>query len=250
MLRRAFWMWLGANWRRIAAATTLILGSLIVVHVFVARSAYVRGAFDAAGIVGWLWTVTLSFLLTSGAVYQLAGAWGEDNTREELRRARRRGLIWGFVDGIEASGVDVDHLVLAPGGALALDSKWHFGELQWEALRRDVDAARGRAGTARSVLRSVHVDRPMDVVPVVVIWGRAQRDLPDEGLEREGVHVVAGADLLRWLGGWRTGKLPQDYAADVLQRLTQFADTRRGSQALPAERPAGAGLRKSPAPRW
>jgi hypothetical protein len=38
------------------------------------------------------------FHASTGSMNQLAGAWGEDNTADQLRRARRRRLIWGWVN--------------------------------------------------------------------------------------------------------------------------------------------------------
>ena len=242
VFRRTLWRWLHRNARGVAIMLALLLILLWMIN-FLIHSAYLRGLYDAAAVCAMVASLGLAFLLTSGAVYQVAGAWGEDNTREELKTARKNGGIWGTVHNIEVAGVDIDHLVISPAGAFALDSKWHLGDLDRATLERDTTSARKGAMHAKSVLRTVDVARPMDVTPVVVIWGRGQRDLPDEGLEYDGVPVVAGADLVRWLQRCRHGRVGADYAADVLTRVEQFASGRRGKTPLREPRPAGSGLR-------
>ncbi len=45
--------------------------------------------------------VGFGFLLQTGSTRQLSGMYGEDNTRDVLRRARRRRHIWGWIDNVE-----------------------------------------------------------------------------------------------------------------------------------------------------
>jgi hypothetical protein len=56
----------------------------------------------------------------------LSGVYGEDNTRDVLRRARRKRNIWSWIDNLEIQSADVDHLVIAPAGIYAIDSKWAY----------------------------------------------------------------------------------------------------------------------------
>jgi hypothetical protein len=243
VLRRGFWRWARNNVKAIGLITLGVVLLAVLVSLF-DPSSYGRGLTQGGLAVALVAAVWLMYLMTSGAVYELGGAWGEDNTRTELNSARRRGLIWGAVHSIEVAGVDIDHLVLAPAGAFAIDSKWHFGELQRWALDRDVTRAIEGARKAESVLRSTHVQTPMKVTPLVVVWGRGQRELPDEGIEHEGVWVVAGADLKRWLDRVRLGPVAEDNASRVLRALDKFAEERRGKRPLPQPRPVGSGLRR------
>lgn len=49
------------------------------------------------------------------AVFQLRGAWGEDNTRSELQKAKKRRLVWGWVDSISfQAGILTTWSSLAP----------------------------------------------------------------------------------------------------------------------------------------
>jgi hypothetical protein len=59
------------------------------------------------------------------AMSYVRGAWGEDNTRTDLARARRKRLCGGWVNSIELQIGDIDHLVVTRlGGVVAIDSKW------------------------------------------------------------------------------------------------------------------------------
>lgn len=112
-------------------------------------------------------------LFMAGAIWQFAGFVGEDNTRDELKKAVARRCIWGWVDNIEVSDGDIDHLIIAPAGVFAVDSKWHARKLNSSLLAKDVRSATIAAAKARSVLRSLK--RPLNVHPVVVVWALARR---------------------------------------------------------------------------
>ena len=56
-------------------------------------------------------------------VRDVRGALGEGYTRDMLKSAAKKKAIWGFVEGIETRGGDIDDLVVTrSGGVLALDS--------------------------------------------------------------------------------------------------------------------------------
>ena len=242
LLRRGFRRWVRSNLKGIVAIT-LGFALMLVVAVWAQRTAYARGLVQGVLLTAYAGSVLLMYLMTTEGMGQLGGAWGEDNTRSELKAARKRGLIWGAVHNVEVAGIDVDHVVIAPRGALAIDSKWHFGELRRETLDRDTQRAHAAARKAASVLRSVHVGAPMDVQPLVVVWGRGQREIPTAGIEYNGVCVVAGADLRKWLEAVRRGKVAQDNAEAALTALERFASERRGTRPLPEHRPVGSGIR-------
>ena len=167
-----------------------------------------------------VWMVVLVFLAFTGSIWQLAGAWGEDNTRDELKHAARQSHIWGSIHNIELANGDIDHLVITAGGVIAIDSKWHVSSRDPSGLTDDVRRATAAAAKAKSVLRSLK--RPMDVRPVVVIWGAGQHDVPEGGGQVEGVDVVAGKDLRRWLRDLDSGDLQRDQARVLLANLNRF----------------------------
>lgn len=68
----------------------------------------------------------LAFLLAGDGALLLAGMYGEEYTREELRTARKRNYMFGAVHNIELGPQDVDHLVITPFGVLPTETKWRF----------------------------------------------------------------------------------------------------------------------------
>lgn len=165
------------------------------------------------------------------AIWHVRGAWGEDNTRSELQRARRRRLIWGWVDSINLQAGDLDHVVVTrTGGLIAIDSKWRSQVTSddTEEMARAALRAKSRAeGLARTLLKSDRAARhrakvqPLTVIPVVVLWGAAQRTMPDE-VVLEGVSFLAGRQLLPWLRRLDGEPVSQDAARDVLERLKNY----------------------------
>ena len=102
----------------------------------------------------------------------MAGAWGEDSTTDELRKAKRRGLIWGFVNGVATSTGDVDHVVVTKrGGVVAVYSKYH-AHLSSDQVQRDLVSAATSARRARLIMLSF--GRRLNIEPVALVWGGAQ----------------------------------------------------------------------------
>lgn len=177
----------------------------------------------------------LAFLVSDPvAIHQIRGAWGEENTRDELRRAQRRGHIWGWVDSVTLAVGDIDHLVVTRGGGLvAIDSKWRtrVDAAGRDAMVREATDSRRRAeGVVRTVLSRERSGRRADgsslrVRPAVVLWGSAQSTLP-EGVAFENVEFVRGRDLVRWLGsldGDAVDKAPADVLLESLEKYRAAA---------------------------
>ena len=136
-----------------------------------------------------------AFHASTGSIWQMAGAWGEDSTTDELRKAKRRGLIWGFVNGVATSTGDVDHVVVTKrGGIVAVDSKYH-AQLRSDTVQRDLVSAAASARRARLIMLSF--GRRLEIAPVAVVWGGAQHLL---GPEHKSLgNVVGGRELVPWL---------------------------------------------------
>jgi hypothetical protein len=201
--RRELGRFLRANaWPLSVAALFFLIGA---VAMTVVTDGYVVGLSHGILAAGYLGAVFTSFHLVVGTHRQLAGMWGEDNTQDELRRARRRRLISGWVDNLEIPSGDVDHLVVLRNGTLlALDSKWATATTPADC-HRHVGAAAAAAARARNILRHVGVTRPV-VQPVVVLWGGAQSDLPKPWVTIDEVVVVKGRSLRAWLATQATNK--------------------------------------------
>lgn len=124
--------------RRGQAARTLavVVGALVVVTVVLVVlwgssrfTWYVLGVTHAVAIAIGTHFWNSAFLAHNrDAIRHLRGAWGEENTTMELETARRRRLIWDWVDGITLERGDIDHVVVTRrGGVVVIDSKWRNG---------------------------------------------------------------------------------------------------------------------------
>jgi hypothetical protein len=195
---------------------------------------YVLGAVHAATLAIFYFTLRIVFLANDqDAVRQMRGDLGETNTRDELKRAKRRRLIWGWVDSITVSGGDIDHLVVTRhGGIVAIDSKWRNDTIGTDIARAAISASKA-AGRAKSVLRHLgyfkrqHTarrradDRAITVTPLVALWGPVQRDVPSAA-RVEDVDFVAGPRLCSWLRQHRCEDISRQAAKQLLGELEEF----------------------------
>jgi hypothetical protein len=191
---------------------------------------WLLGLFQAAVIAIYLHMLHAAFLAHDReAIWHLRGAWGEDNTRSELQRAKRRRVIWGWVDSIDLQAGDLDHLVVTRrGGLVAIDSKWRNEVNDTAAMARAAHRVRLRAeGLARTVLKAEHGARhrgktnPLRVIPVVVLWGTAQHQVPDRA-HIDGIDFVSGRRLLTWLRTLEGEPVDKLSGRDVIQRLEEY----------------------------
>jgi hypothetical protein len=91
--------WARRNRGLIAGATAvvvaLIAGETILVTVILTPTAFtwwLLGVFQATVLAAYLHILHSAFLATDReAIWHLRGAWGEDNTRAELQRAKEEG---------------------------------------------------------------------------------------------------------------------------------------------------------------
>lgn len=195
---------------------------------------YIVGLIHAGVAAGLVVAPRQLFLMMNPkAVHQLRGAWGEDNTRDVLAKARRRRHIWGSVDSIWTERGDVDHLVVARrGGLVAIDSKW-YTEITPQRLEQATRAASHACRQAGLVLRAeglLNVDRAakhstqttITITPLVVIWG-AQEDVPPDTRVND-VEVIAGSDLLSWLKALDHELIDKRPASELIELLEQFRE--------------------------
>lgn len=200
---------------------------------------YLTGAANGAALALIPFFLTFAHLAHDReAVGHLRGAWGEENTRDILRSARRRRLILGSVDSIRLQAGDLDHVVVTKGGeVVVIDSKWRSDSatLSPQAMADSAArAARRTEGILRSNLRSErgsHRARGIatPVTPLVVVWGAAQATLPPSA--RIGnVEFVAGSGLREWLAA-RDGQGKRREGRDLLARLEAFRETASSGRA-------------------
>lgn len=224
-LRLAASEFLITNVRPLLALVGLYAASIGIGHLL-GGEGYRQGFVDGSLLIFVVASVGLLFLLHTGALNYIAGSYGERRTREELHKAKRRGDIWDHIPNIELERGDIDCIVLAPAGVLALEVKWKTGPLDRRYLAVDAEQARRNAAKTRSVLLSANtIKEKHDVTPVLVIWGQASHDLQPGGEEIDGVQVVDGNELGRWLTRCSRGRMAQDNAERATEALKSFADS-------------------------
>ena len=238
-LRALFRTWLKLNRARVAGFVA-IMAALVVIESWCLSALnlptpvqwYATGFVHATVLGVLVFAVLFIFLAHErDAIHQVRGAWGEDFTRDELGRARRKKLIWGWVDSVTVEGGDIDHLVVTKsGGIVAIDSKWRsasheFGQLE---MARDAKKVKLRAeAVVRSLLkggrRGAHTaaNSSLNVTPLVAVWGGGQKPIP-EGAHIDGIPFVAGGKLVDWLARADGEVVDEATAAEVLARLERF----------------------------
>jgi hypothetical protein len=233
--RRNEWMRRNATVVAVVVAGFVVIGvvlSLILLTVPMPVPFYALGFVHAGLIAAGLHLLNSAFLAhDQEAVWQMRGAWGEDNTRSELQRAKRKRLIWDWIDSVELQAGDIDHLVVTRrGGVVAIDSKWRnqitAGDVP--AMARSSRKAALRAeGVLRSVLKREGGARhrtkakPVTVTAAVVLWGAARTGVPSDA-NIDGVRFLDGRQLLRWLAELDGHEVPRDAARDVIKLLEDY----------------------------
>lgn len=96
---------------------------------------------------------------------------------------------------------DVDHIAVGPYGVLAVETKWTSATVDLGAKRLATqveDAMRHAEDNAVRVRGLLHRVADVDVIPVVVFWGRDVK-APADHVRREGrVRIVAGREADDW----------------------------------------------------
>lgn len=194
--RRLHLEFLQERWRPIVVLALLILAVTGVVAVVVPRDAalFVVGL----GVASAGWAVAMVVVQVSGSISYLLGAQGEESTARALRKALPRG--WHIADHLPLRWGDIDHVLVGPGGAYAIETKTASTSRRWNLAKPDqwllqaCRQARTCAKALRSLLRAHGSDLRTEVTPVLVLWG----DTVGEVQELDGVQIVAGTELSGW----------------------------------------------------
>lgn len=240
-LRKLFWQWMRQGLIRVSL---FLLGAVALIAcetwMFLALDLderlrwFLIGVVPAVIVAVVLGGLVFTFLAyVPEAIWHLRGAWGEDFTRDELARAKRKSLIWDWVDSLTVQGGDIDHLVVTrAAGLLAIDSKWRSdpNDLDPSTMAKEANRARIRAeGVVQTLVRKERGAhraplKSFRVTPVVVVWGGAHRDVP-EGVRVDGVVFVSGRALVGWLERVGGEAVDQAAANDILAGLRTFRST-------------------------
>ena len=173
-------------------------------------NAFMNGLVVGVGFVAAPVAVWVLAMQVTGSAPIMMGDQAEQWTAQELRRVT--GRDWLLVNHLVLGHDDIDHVLLGPGGAFVIETKWSGSP--WDSsfgLHRQRDAIRQAETNARR-LRLWHPfkSRNIPVRPVVVLWGRGLSKWPkDEQLRESGsAIVVAGPALRVWSEHLENGQVP------------------------------------------
>ncbi len=228
----------------VGAITTFAFITVLIVKTMPSMSFtwWLMGVVQTGLVAAYLHLLHSAFLAFDGeAIWHVRGAWGEDNTRSELQRAKRRRLIWGWVDSVGLQNGDIDHLVVTRrGGLVVIDSKWRNRIHDTADMARAAQKVRLRAeGLTRDLLkggsrgsRRAKVN-PLGVTSIVVLWGTAQHDVPD-GAEVDGIAFIPGRKLVPWLAQLDGQAVDKVAANEVVRNVERYRDRAEEAKAAHA----------------
>ncbi|RYB90070.1 NERD domain-containing protein [Nocardioides glacieisoli] len=204
-----------------------ITGIFLATGIHSSFTWWLVGVLQTGIVAAYLHMLHTAFLAHDAeAIRHVRGAWGEDNTRSELQRAKRKRLVWGWVDSLGLEHGDIDHLVVTRnGGLVAVDSKWRSQASDTTDMARAATRVRHRAeGVTRDLLKGTTRGtrrakvNPLSVTAVVVLWGPAQHGVPD-GATVDGIEFVAGRKFVEWLGRLDGQPVHRAAATDIVRSL-------------------------------
>lgn len=227
-------IWLRRNLRLVATLgiglvvlLAFITGLLLVTWPDTALKWWLLGSLQTGMVAAFLHMIHTGYLAHDAAAIQhVRGAWGEDNTRSELQRAKRKKLVWGWVDSLGLQHGDIDHLVVTrKAGLVAVDSKWRSQISDTADMARAAQKVRLRAeGVTRDLLKGTTRGtrrakvNPLGVTSVVVLWGPAQHGVPD-GATIDGIEFIAGRRFVEWLAQLDGQPVDRAAVADIVRSL-------------------------------
>ena len=228
--RQKQYAFLRRNW-----ITLLALGSavaaVLAVTVALTSDQFVRGLVVGAGLTGtagmfWQWVVQ-----ATGTAPVMMGDLGEQWTAQELRKLRHQG--WVLVNHVTLTGPDTDHVLVGPGGVVAIESKWSAKE--WTPSSGQLRAAAEQVRRNARRLTLWQDLKTLDVGPVgsvVFLWGPGARGLPAP-FDLDGTTIVPGRHASAWRTGLTGGRLtPQQVEAawQVLDARCRTTDPRESRE--------------------
>lgn len=209
LARRRQYAFIGAHARILAAAVALCVAALLASARFM-PSERAQGALVGGGVVAVLSALWHWIVAATGTAPTEMGERSEQWTAQELRRLHRAG--WRVINHVMLSERDIDHVLVGPGGVIAVETKWSAQAWRWDpADERIMRAAVGVRAKARQLrlwhnLRSLGVG---PVRPVLFLWGPGARQIPS-GADLDGVGIVTGRTAAQWRDGLGSGQLSKD----------------------------------------
>lgn len=208
-VRQRQWRFVRRRWRllvtmaAVAAAATAVLAAL-------ARSDFQRGFVIGFVLAGASGALAMLVMQIAGTAPMRMGATAEQWTAGELRPLRKSG--WRIINHVALQKWDIDHVLVGPGGILAVETKWSADgwtlDPPGSRILRAADQVRRNARDLSlwHPLRSLGVGAAGSVV---FLWGESRPDAPAKPAlpyQLGDVQVVLGVEAAR---SWR----------DMVQRM-------------------------------
>lgn len=209
LARRAQYAFMRRNWLFLLTAATVAalaigIAALLVPYDF-ARGVVVGGGLVGVGAALWQWVVQ-----ATGTGSMMMGDHGEQWTAGQLRRLRRRG--WLLVNHVFLSGGDIDHVLVGPGGVIAVETKWTAEAWHTEPRDERIAAAAAQAQEQARRLSHWHDLKSLGTGPVrpaVFLWGAGATSL-EPVTHVESVEVISGPRSRTWMAALPTSGLTSE----------------------------------------
>ena len=226
--RRRHWQFIRNGWGFIVGTATGAAAAISIALVVV-RAEFLRGVIVGALTVGTIGALAMLVILMTGTGPTSMGATAERRTAGELRALKRAG--WRVVNHFPMRAWDIDHVLVGPGGVIAVETKWSANgwtlDRPNERLNRAIDQVSGNAKSLRlwHDLRSLGIE---SVIPVVFLWGRngeGSYSAHAEPCTIAGVTVIHGFEAARsWRATIESQPFARTYDASEVQRMWDVLD--------------------------
>ncbi len=225
--RRAQRSYLRSHWRLLILAAALVLAPFLVA-VFFASPGFQRRFLVGTGLIAAGSLVAFWVVLVTGTAPLMMGSTAEQWTASELRPLRRGG--WLLVNHFILSVGDIDHVLLGPPGAFAIETKWSAEA--WNLTKPDERIYRA-VSQAEESARDFRLWQPVKqagvgtVRPLVVLWGSYAASLSEvDSASVNGVPVIAGLSLGRWFQNLNGDSLNPETLEQAWSAIDRHARTR------------------------
>lgn len=230
------------NWRILVGVGG---GMLVAVGVLapVVPSPFARGLYLGSFGTAIIGLMAFWVVQATGTAPTMMGDEAEQWTAQELRKLRARG--WKLINHISLRGWDIDHVLVGPGGAFTIETKWTADA--WKPVEHDdrvraaCDQAVQNARTVRLWLKRAELGV---VEPVIFLWGSGARDLPAVQFEESDGHVatvVAGPAARSWAAALPAEGLDGRQVERAWSLIEQYCTGRDPREAVEAPLPLSVG---------
>lgn len=187
---------------------------------------FARGALVGSGTTAALGWLAFWVVLVSGTAPKMMGDQAERWTAGELRKLRRHG--YKVVNAMMLKPWDIDHVLLGPSGAYAVETKWSATpwDLAGQWVRKAASQVTGNARDLRlwADLKRIGITQ---VSPVLMLWGAGAADPTKPAVSVvDGVTVVLGPRASEWTSALGPQRLTVSQVSQGWLALADHTDLR------------------------